>query len=105
MNNRHKIRLDLNSPVFQRKLYQLEKREQNDVLKTFRKLIEMTWERIYRNPGLKWEAILSRKGPKGERLYSFRIGKKYRGLVCREGNWLRVLSLHADHDSAYEKDR
>lgn len=41
-------------------------------------------------------------GPNGSRLYSFRISKKIRGLACRDNSWLRILSLHADHDAAYE---
>jgi len=99
-----KIRLDLNSPVFQRTLFNLEKREQTLVLNAFRKMLKMNWEEIYNHPGLKWEAIYSHTGPEGERLYSFRIGKKFRAIAFRQGEWLRILSLHPIHDSAYEND-
>ncbi len=37
----------------------------------------------------------------GTRLYSFRMGKGFRGIAYRDGLWLRILSLHPDHDSAY----
>lgn len=96
-----KIRLDLNNPVFQETLFRLEKRDQRAVLNTLKKLAAFTWEQVYRDSGLNWEATYSRTGPKGERLYSFRIGNKIRGLAYREGVWLRLLSLHPDHDSAY----
>ncbi|CAB3396171.1 hypothetical protein [Kyrpidia spormannii] len=95
------IRLDLNNPVFQRSWFGLPKREQWAVLGTLRKLSDMTWDQAYRDPGLKWELIHTRTGPNGERLYSFRMGKGFRAVAYRDGYWLRVLSLHPDHDSAY----
>jgi len=36
------VRLDLNNPVFQRQLFVLQKNEQLSVLKTLRKISEMT---------------------------------------------------------------
>jgi hypothetical protein len=95
------VRLDLNNPVFQRQLFNLSKTEQRNTLNTFRKLANLTWQQVYADHGLKWEAILSRKGPGGNKLYSFRIGKEFRGVAYRDGSWLRRLSLHPDHDSAY----
>ena len=94
-------RLDLNSPVFQRQLFALESRQQRAVLNTLRKISSMTWGQVYRDPGLRWEAILSRTGPGGGRLYSLRVGKAFRAVAFREGDWLRILTLHPDHDSAY----
>ncbi len=96
-----KVRLDLNNPVFQRQLFNLSKTEQRNILNTLRKLTNLTWQQVYADHGLKWEAIFSRKGPGGNKLYSFRIGKGFRGVAYREGSWLRLLSLHPDHDSAY----
>lgn len=96
------VSLDLNSPVFQRQLFDLAKKEQGEVLGTMRKLSKMTWEQVYADRGLKWEVIFSRTGPHGERLYSFRIGKGFRGLTVRQEDWLRILSLHPDHDSVYQ---
>jgi hypothetical protein len=95
------VRLDLNNPVFQRQLFNLTKTDQRNILSTLRKLANMTWQQVYADHGLKWEAILSKKGPGGNRLYSFRIGKGFRGVAYRDGAWLRLLSLHPDHDSAY----
>ncbi|MEA3361555.1 MAG: hypothetical protein U9R17_19400 [Thermodesulfobacteriota bacterium] len=95
------LRLDLNNPVFKRQLFKLSKIEQRNILNTLRKLANMTWQQVYIDHGLKWEAILSRKGPGGKKLYSFRIGSGFRGVAYSDGLWLRILSLHPDHDSAY----
>jgi hypothetical protein len=45
--------------------------------------------------------VASKLTPTGQRIYSFRFSKKYRALALREGEFLEILSLHADHDSAY----
>jgi hypothetical protein len=95
------IRLDLNNPVFQRQLFNLSKNNQRNILNTLRKLADMTWQQIYSDYGLKWEIILSQKGPAGYKLYSFRVGKGFRGVAYRDSLWLRLLSLHPDHDSTY----
>jgi hypothetical protein len=95
------VRLDLNNPVFQRQLFSLEARQQRAVLTSLRKLSQMTWEQVYRDPGLRWEAILSRFGPRGARLYSLRLGRGFRAVGFRDEEWLRLLTLHPDHDSAY----
>ncbi len=99
--NQH-IRLDLNNPVFQRQLFNLVKRDQRNTLNTLRKLANMTWQQVYSDYGLKWEVILSQKGPGDNKLYSFRISRGFRGVAYRHGSWLRLLSLHPDHDSAYQ---
>lgn len=95
------LRLDLNNPVFQRRLFSLGKEEQRNIMNALRKLAGMTWQQVYTDRGLNWEAILSKKGPGGKRLYSIRIGRGFRAVAYREGSWLRLLSLHPDHDSAY----
>lgn len=95
------VLLDLNSPGFQRQLFELGKEEQRSVMTTLTKLSKMTWEQIYGDRGLHWEAIVSKVGPHGGRLYSFRVGKGFRGVAFRQDDWLRLLTLHLDHDSAY----
>ena len=87
------IRLDLNNPVFQRQLFKLDQNEQRSILNTLRKLTAMTWPQIYSDNGLKWELILSQKGPGDNKIYSFRISKGFGGVAYREGLWLRLLSL------------
>lgn len=83
-------------------LFQLPKQQQLSVLGTLRKLSQMSWEQVYQDSGLKWELIHSRDEARGNRLYSFRIGKGFRAVAVRDGDWLALLSLHPDHDSAYE---
>ncbi len=99
--SKQRVQLDLNNPVFQKALFTLSKQDQLKVLATLRKLSSMTWDQVYKDSGLKWELIQSRKGINGECLYSFRIGGGFRGLAFRAESWMRILSLHPDHDSAY----
>jgi hypothetical protein len=97
------VRLDLNNPVFQRNLFGLTKDQQRSVLTTLKKLSEMTWDQIYRDSGLNWEQISSRAGEGGERLYSLRMSQSFRAVAFRENEWMRFVSLHPDHDSAYDR--
>jgi len=96
------IRLDLNNPIFQEQLFNLPKESQHQVLNALRRLSKMTWIQLYHDKGFNWEVIYSRSGPNDERLYSFRVSKGFRSVAFREGEWMRLLSLHPDHDSAYE---
>ncbi len=95
------IRLDLNNPEFQANLLSLEKSEAWAVLNTLRVLRSLDWPQLHASKGLRWELIQSRSGPNGERLYSLRISRSCRAVALRDGDWLRLLSLHPDHDSAY----
>lgn len=96
------IRLDLNNPVFQQALFNLTKNDQRATLNTLKKMAAMTWQQVYSDRGLKWEAILSRKGPNGQRIYIFRLAKGFRAIGYRDKSWMRILSLHPDHDSVYK---
>ena len=101
MNGQRHVRLDLNNLEFQRQLFDLGKQHQRRVLLTLRKLSQMSWDQVYRDAGLKWEAISSRSGPHGVRLYSLRMGMGLRALGFRNESFLKLLSLHPDHDSTY----
>jgi hypothetical protein len=35
-----------------------------------------------------------------QRIYSLRITQRVRAVTYRDGHFLRLLSLHSDHDSA-----
>jgi hypothetical protein len=102
MNGGAQVRLDLNNLEFQQQLFELGKDDQRRVLLTLRKLARMTWDQVYRDTGLKWEAILTRTGPRDQRLYSLRMGQALRAVAFREESLLKLLSLHPDHDSAYD---
>ena len=95
------IKIDMNNPEFQQDLFGLEKNEQILLIKTLKKIHLLKWPDLYIDHGLKWEAILSKQTKTGERIYSFRFSKKYRATALREREFLRLLALHTDHDSAY----
>ena len=95
------IELDLNNPAFHSNLLALPKTEAWAVLKTLRLLQGMSWEQLHRSKGMRWELIQSRQGSSTERLYSLRISRSCRAVAWRDGTWLRLLSLHPDHDSDY----
>jgi hypothetical protein len=96
------IKIDMNNPSFQHDLFALEKNEQLALIKTLKKIRQLTWPMLYADKGLKWEVILSKQTKTGERLYSFRFSQKYRATALREGQFLRLLTLHIDHDSTYK---
>jgi hypothetical protein len=89
-HNQPPIKLNISTAYFM-----LEKTQQLMVLATLRKLAAMRWAQVYQDRGLKWEAIHSRTGPDGRRLYSLRISQGFRAVAYRdEGGWLRLLLLH-----------
>ena len=97
-----RILLDLSNPTFQADWFALERDAALAVLSALKKLHQMEWELLYRDRAFRWEAILSRKGPAEQRIYSLRVTRPARALAYREGDFLRLLSIHPDHDSAYQ---
>ena len=97
-----RIHLDLNSPEFQNILFALEPEQLKQVVASLRRLRELDWNALYRHTGFRWEAIEHLKAPNGAKVYSLRLSQRVRGLAFREGDFLRFISLHPDHDSAYE---
>lgn len=96
------VKLDLNNPVFQKQLVALQEDELYGFIQSLGKLRQLTWQQVYKDKGLRWEAVMHRSGPNAQRLYTVRIGRN-RALVYREDDFMRFLSLHTDHDSAYEQ--
>jgi hypothetical protein len=95
------VRLDLNSPAFQDVFFRLELAELKQVVTSLARLRELDWNNLYRHPGYRWEAIEHLKAPNGAKVYSLRLSQKLRAVAYRDGNFLRLISLHPDHDSAY----
>ena len=96
------VRLDLNNPVFQDNLLGLQKAERHAALDTLKKIRQLTWGQLYRDSGLKWEKISSVKPPAGiDAIYSLRITQARRCTAYREGDFIRFLTIAADHDSTY----
>jgi hypothetical protein len=95
------VRLDLNSLEFQDIFFRPELGELKQVVTSLARLRELDWNNLYRHPGYRWEAIEHLKAPNGAKVYSLRLSQKIRAIAYRDGNFLRLISLHPDHDSAY----
>ena len=96
-----RVRLDLNSPEFQEVFFRLEHSELKQVAGSLRRLRDLDWNTLYRHPGFKWEAIRHIRTPNGASAYSLRLSEKVRAIAYRDDDFLRIISLHPDHDSAY----
>ena len=96
------VRLDLNNPVFQEHLFQLQKPDRHAALDTLKKIRQLTWTQLYRDNGLKWEKIVSVRPPLGiDAIYSLRITQSRRCTAFRDGEYMRFLTVAPDHDSTY----
>jgi len=99
-----RVRLDLNIPVFQDNLLTLQKPERLAALDTLSKIRQLTWNQLYRDPGLKWEKITSVKPPAGiDAIYSLRITQARRATAYRDGDFIRLLTIASSHDATYGK--
>jgi hypothetical protein len=87
-----RIRLDLNSPEFQNVFLALQADELRQVIASLRRVRE-----------LDWEAIEHLKAPNGAKVYSLRLSQRIRAVAFRDGDFLRLTSLHPDHDSTYDR--
>ena len=99
----NRVRLDLNSPEFQDVFFRLPVAQLKQVVASLCRLRELDWNGLYRHTGYQWEHIGHLKGPGGAKVYSVRLSQQIRAIGYRDGDFLRLVSLHPDHDSAYEK--
>lgn len=98
------VRLDLNNEVFRENWLGLDKQERNRVTDTLRKVRQLTWSQVYRDQGLRWEKVTSIKPPEGiDAIYTLRVTQSRRATAYRDGNFMRLLTIAADHDAAYGK--
>jgi hypothetical protein len=91
----------LNSPAFLDAFLGLELAELKQIVASLRRIRELDWNSLYRHTGLQWEAIERLKSPSGGAVYSLRLSQRIRAIGFRDGDFLRLISLHPDHDSAY----
>ena len=98
-----RVQLDLNSPEFQDVFFRLELGELKQVVASLARLRELDWNNLYRHKGYRWEAVAHLKAPNGAKVYSLRLSEKIRAIAYRDGDYLRLVSLHTDHDSAYKR--
>jgi len=100
---RNPVRLDLNSPEFQDVFFRLELADLRQVVASLRRLRGLDWNGMYAHAGFRWEALEHVKGPGGATVYSLRLSQRIRAVAFRDGDLLRLVSLHPDHDSAYDR--
>ena len=81
----------------------LESGELRQVVAGLRRLLGLQWNDLYRHTGFHWEAIEHLRAPNGAKICSFRLSQKIRAVGYRDGEFLRLVSLHPDHDSAYNR--
>ena len=96
-----RVRLDLNSPEFQDALFRLGEKDLKQVVASLGRLRDLEWNALYGHAGFRWEQLRHLKGPGGAGVYSLRLSQKIRAIGYRDGDLLRLVSLHPDHDSAY----
>jgi hypothetical protein len=99
----NRIRLDLNSPQFQSVFFRLEVEDLKQVVASLRRLSEMDWPTLYRHTGFRWEAMEHLKAGGGTKVYSLRLSQRIRPVAVRDGEFLRLSSLHPEHDSTYRR--
>ncbi len=98
-----RVRLDLNSPEFLEVFLRLDGAELAQVASSLARIRKLDWSNAYASKGLHWEAIDHLRAPDGKsKVYSVRLSQKIRALAFRDGDFMRFISLHPDHDSAYE---
>ena len=62
----------------------------------------MTWGQLHVDKGMHWEQIYGEPASVHENRHMFRITRSFRAVAIRDGDRLQILSLHPDHDRAYE---
>jgi hypothetical protein len=98
-----RVRLDLNSPEFLEVFFRLEVTDLKQMVASLGRLRELDWSALYRHTGFQWELIEHLKGHKGAKVHSLRLSQRIRAIAFRDGDFLRLTSLHPDHDSAYRR--
>ena len=99
----NRIRLDLNSPEFLDVFFRLQPDDLKQVVSALGRLRELDWTALYTHTEFRWEALEHLKIGGGAKVYSPRLSQRIRAVGLRDGNFLRLISLHPDHDSRYER--
>ncbi len=104
-----RVEVDINFPRFLEEFERLELREADQLLKTLSRIEQMTWNDVYRSSsktggekrGINYEPLATHS-EQDLRIATIRVTLKFRARVCREGRRMILVSLHPDHDSAYD---
>ena len=108
----HCVLVDTGYPRFFNAIVNLELDEQEVILDTIDKIQKMTWDDVYRTSsktpgqkrGINYEPVDQRTAS-GKRIATIRASGKIRIRVCRDEQFMRCISIHVDHDSAYKEKR
>ena len=96
------MKIDLNFPPFQQDLFSLDKTKLSIFVQSVKKINKMDLRQVQQSSGLNLEKIKNLKTSNGKTLYSIRMSKSFRAVICIEDDFIRFISLHPDHDSAYK---
>lgn len=96
------MKIDLNFPPFQQDLFSLDKTQLTAFVKSVKKINKMDLRQVQQSSGLNLEKIKNLKTSNGKTLYSIRMSKSFRAVICIEDDFIRFISLHPDHNSAYK---
>ena len=96
------MKIDLNFPPFQQDLFSLDKTQLTAFVKSVKIINKMDLRQVQQSSGLNLEKIKNLKTSNGKTLYSIRMSKSFRAVICIEDDFIRLISLHPDHDSAYK---
>ncbi len=96
------MKIDLNFPPFQQDLFSLDKTQLTAFVKSVKIINKMDLRQVRQSSGLNLEKIKNLKTSNGKTLYSIRMSKSFRAVICIEDDFIRFISLHPDHDSAYK---
>ena len=96
------MKIDLNFPPFQQDLFSLDKTQLKAFVKSVKKINKIDLRQVRQSSGLNLEKIKNLKTSNGKTLYSIRMSKSFRAVICIEDDFIRFISLHPDHDSAYK---
>jgi hypothetical protein len=94
-------------PGFVKQLGELQRNQLQEVMDSAVKLQKMTCQELWNQStkgrgktGFNYEFI--EEDPELGKIHSIRITRICRARVVRELEWMRFISLHPDHDSAYK---
>lgn len=104
------VLVDTGYPRFLKTLANLQVDDQEAILHTIDKIQKMTWDDVYKTSsktpgqkrGINYEPTEQRTAS-GRRIATIRASGKIRIRVCRDEQYMRCISIHVDHDSAYKE--
>lgn len=103
------VQVNVNFEPLRDELADLEDVDYDAVRASFVKISQMTWQQVYNTStkgpgkrGLNYEP-LNQFTKSGKRIATTRITQKFRARVVRDGRIMKFISLHPDHDSAYDE--